>query len=334
MSGERIIVVRALGGLGDVLTAVPALKRLRRAFPAAHISYLGLEAVRGVVARLGGLIDAFIAFPGFPGIPEQPFQPERLAAFLAAPPGADLAIQMHGSGSVSNVFTALLGARQTLGYHIPGLWAPAPGSPAFPDALREAERWTALVAQLGATEGDATPGFALSAAERAAPAGFGLPPRSAIIHPGASDPRRRWPPRRFAEVADMLARQGHALVLTGTITEAGLCAEVAEAMQAPAHNLCGKTGLGEMAGLVAGAALVVTNDTGTAHLAEAFGTPSVTIFIASDPARWAAADRARHVIVGRGVPDVPVGAPPHGLSPSLPGVDQALAAVTSLMEMA
>ncbi|OQW45667.1 MAG: hypothetical protein A4S16_00260 [Proteobacteria bacterium SG_bin6] len=335
MSG-RILVMRALGGLGDVLTAVPALKRLRHAHPEAEITYLGLEQVRPVVARYAELIDAFLPFPGFPGIVEQPFAIDRLSAFLAeraAAPRIDLAIQMHGSGSVSSVFTALFGAARFAGYHVPGLWAPEGSSP-FPDHLREADRWLALVERLGCTEGDAAPEFPLATADRAAPDALGLGRHYALIHPGASDPRRRWPPDRFAAVADMLARAGHAIVLTGTANEAAVVEAVAGSMAAPAANLCGGTTLGEMAGLVAGAALVVTNDTGTAHLAEAFATPSVTIFIASDPARWGAADRLRHVAVGRGVPDVPIGAPPHDIAPSLPRFEQVMAAATSLMELA
>ncbi|MBX9815927.1 MAG: hypothetical protein A4S12_09495 [Proteobacteria bacterium SG_bin5] len=333
---KRVLVMRALGGLGDVLTAVPALERLRHAHPVAEITYMGLEQVRSVVARYPALVDAFLPFPGFPGIVEAPFAVERLAGFLAdraGVPGFDLAIQMHGSGSVSNVFTALLGARRFAGYHVPGLWAPE-GSAPFPDHLREADRWLALVERLGCTEGAASPDFPLSAEERAAPARFGLARRYALIHPGASDPKRRWPPARFAQVADRLAREGHDIVLTGTPGEAALCAAVEAEMGARAQNLCGATDLGAMGGLVAGAALVVTNDTGTAHLAEALAAPSVTIFIASDPARWGAADRARHVAVGAGVPDVPIGAPPHGIAPSLPSVDQVLRAATSLMEMA
>ena len=336
MSAGRILVLRALGGLGDVLTAVPALKRLRHAYPASEITYLGLEAVRPVVARYPALIDAFLPFPGFPGIVEQPFEAERLLGFLADRAEAapfDLAVQMHGSGSVSNVFAALIPARRFAGYHVPGLWAPA-GSAPFPDALREADRWLSLVEALVCRAGDAAPEFPLTDEERTTPRRLGLSPRYALIHAGASDPKRRWPPERFAAVATMLARQGHDIVLTGTSNEVPIVAAVEAAMAAPACNLCGKTDLGEMAGLVAGAALVVTNDTGTAHLAEAFATPSVTIFIASNPARWAAADRLRHAVVGQGVPDVPIGVAAHDIAPSLPCVEQVLAATTTLMELA
>jgi ADP-heptose:LPS heptosyltransferase len=65
-------------------------------------------------------------------------------------------------------------------------------------------------------------------------------------------------------------------------------------MSAPVVDLTGRTSLGALGALVEGACLVVTNDTGVGHLADALATPSVRIFRASDPARWAALDTARH----------------------------------------
>src|SRR5690606_36419964 len=109
----RIAVVRSLHGLGDMLCAVPALTALRRANPDAHISLIGLPACRWMLERFGALIDALLPFPGFPGIPEQPPIPGALARFFGAARANpfDLAIQMHGCGTVSNAFTVLLGAR-------------------------------------------------------------------------------------------------------------------------------------------------------------------------------------------------------------------------------
>ena len=126
----RICIVRALGGIGDVLCAVPALKRIRRRFPDAHIEYIGLPQVQDIVARYPHLVDRFLAFPGFPGVTEASFETARLCEWLSerrTEPKIDIALQMHGSGSVTNVFTAMLEPRRLVAYHLPGLWCPDAG---------------------------------------------------------------------------------------------------------------------------------------------------------------------------------------------------------------
>jgi ADP-heptose:LPS heptosyltransferase len=105
-------------------------------------------------------------------------------------------------------------------------------------------------------------------------------------------------------------------------------------MTAPAIDLAGGTDLGVAAALIASAAIVVTNDTGTSHLAAALGTPSVTLFQASDPARWAPLDRARHRIAGRGLPDAVPGRPQPIAAATPPDVPEVLAEVGRLVRLA
>ena len=65
-------------------------------------------------------------------------------------------------------------------------------------------------------------------------------------------------------------------------------------MSGPCVNLGGFTTLGTLAALMEGARLVVCNDTGISHLAAALRTPSVVVFVSSDPRRWAPLDATRH----------------------------------------
>ena len=334
----EIGVVRALGGIGDVLCVVPALKRLRAAVSDARVTYIGLPQVESVVARYPGLVDRFLAFPGFPGVPEYPFERDELVAWLDArrrEPEFDIAIQLHGSGSVTNVFTGLLAATRTLAYHVPGLWKPAPDSPPFPDHLPEVARWTGLVDTLwsagAATNVDDAPEFPVTDDERGALRALMPPGRYAVVHAGASDARRRWPPEHFARVADALAGQGLTVVLTGVSSEAGIIAAVQAHMRSRVVDLCARTTLGQTAALIEAAAVVVTNDTGTSHLAAALRVPSVVIFIASDPARWAPADAALNVAVGQGVNDISIGSAADARSASHPSVDHVLAAAIRLI---
>lgn len=301
----RVAVFRALA-LGDQLNAVPALRALRAALPDARITLIGLPWSRGWVHRFSQYLDDFLEFPGYPGIPEVAFEPTRLTTFLQAVQADpfDLVIQLHGSGLASNPFCALLGARAMAGFYLPGGWCPDPDRfVPYPGHLHEARRYLALMDHLGAPSRGEELEFPLADDERTAAWALAgkhglLPGRFACLHPGASAPARRWPLEHFAAVGDALAQRGLRVVLTGTPGEAPLTAEVAARMQAPAVDLAGRTSLGELGALLEHARLLVANDTGVSHLAAALSVPSVIVFLASDPRRWAPLDDRLHRVVG------------------------------------
>jgi ADP-heptose:LPS heptosyltransferase len=131
------------------------------------------------------------------------------------------------------------------------------------------------------TDDDALEHAATLAAHRLTPG------RYVVLHPGASSPTRRWPVERYAAVGDGLAADGWDVVLTGVGQEREISAAVRDRMRAPATDLTGATGLGGLAALLRDSALLVGNDTGSAHLAAAVGARSVTVFLPGDPVRWA-----------------------------------------------
>ncbi len=299
---QQIAVVRALRGLGDLLCVVPALRALRCGLPDAHLTLIGLPSAAWFVRRFYGYLDGLIEFPGYPGIPEAAVSVADLPSFLARMQAMrfDLAIQMHGSGGASNPFTVLLGARHTSGFFVPGQYCPDPERfIAYPEEEPEIRRHLRLVERLGLPlQGDHLefPVYGEDRAELARlPECAGLRPGGYVcLHPGAHDPARRWPPKLFAQAADGLADEGLQVVLTGAKEEAPLVEAVARQLAAPATNLAGRTSLGALAALLEGACLLISNDTGVSHLAAALRTPSVVIFLASDPERWAPLDRELH----------------------------------------
>ncbi|HEX6998739.1 MAG TPA: glycosyltransferase family 9 protein [Gammaproteobacteria bacterium] len=285
-----------------MLCAVPALRALRNRYPQAHITLIGSASCVWFVRRFGTLLDSLLPFPGYPGIPEQPYSPGTLAAFIdrARAEPYDLAIQMHGSGIVTNAFTALLGARRVAGLYRPGFFRPSAAT-FFPyaEAGSEVRRCLYLAESLGCPAQGEELAFPVADADRQALQAHPLlgkleRRRFVCIHPGARDPARRWPAERFARVADEIATRGYRVVLTGTAAERATAAAVATRMTHAALNAAGETSLGATAALLERCALLVTNDTGVSHLAAALRTPSVVIFLASDPDRWAPLDRARH----------------------------------------
>lgn len=99
---------------------------------------------------------------------------------------------------------------------------------------------------------------------------------------GASAARRQWPVESFAALGDALWKGRNLLpVLLGGPEEADLAERFRAASRSPSLDLVGRTGLGELAALVAGLRLLVTNDTGTMHLAAGLGAPVLAIFLAT-----------------------------------------------------
>lgn len=307
-SPRRVAVFRALQ-LGDLLCAVPALRALRGALPNAHITLISLPWARNFVDRFDAYLDDFLEFPGFPGLPERTFDVEQFPTFLSRAHEAkfDLAIQLHGSGSFVNPLLLLLGAGSNAGYYLPGDWCPDNERffP-YPNDLPEVRRHLALMSFLGAPNCGEHLEFPLrvrdydelQAIEEARSL---VPGRYVCVHPGARYQSRRWGAERFAAVADELARRGFDIVITGSGWEAELAREVERAMHLPAINLAGLTTLGSLAALLAGARLLISNDTGVAHVAAGLNLPSVVVVTGSDPQRWAPLDSHLHPTVSHRV---------------------------------
>lgn len=109
--------------------------------------------------------------------------------------------------------------------------------------------------------------------------------RYVVLHPGTSAPARAWPADRFRSACIQLAELGHTVLVTGSAGEAELTAYVADGVGV---DLGGRLDLRRLAGVLAGADVVVVGNTGPAHLAAAVGTPIVSLYAPTVPAvRWA-----------------------------------------------
>lgn len=302
-SYSTIGVFRALQ-LGDMLCAVPSLRALRERWPHAKVTLIGLPWQRELLARFPEYVDDLVVFPGYPGLPEQAYDGRRLAEFLDEMNARsfDLLLQMHGNGTVVNPVIALCGARETAGFCSDNAYCPDPDRYIdYPEDQHEIERLLSLMRHIG-LETEHSLEFPIREDERLE--FYRLANRYrlnvnmfACIHPGARDPARRWPVANFIRVARHLLANGVPVVVTGTRAEAKIGEEISAATGRRVVNLVGRTSLGTLAALIDNARLLVCNDTGVSHIAAARQTPSVVIFSASDPARWAPIERAYHFIV-------------------------------------
>lgn len=299
-------ILRALQ-LGDLLCAVPTLRAFRSAWPKAEIVLIGLPWARVFVERFDHLVDGFREFPGHPWLPEREPAVGEFSGFLAAIQADrfDLAIQLHGSGVVTNPIVALFGASRSAGFHAAGMPCPDPETfRPWPDRGLEIHRLLALPEFLGLPTAGEHLEFPIrdsdrSALETVAGPDFPATGRYICIHPGASIPERRWPVDRFAAVADAIAAREFSVVLTGTAAEAELTRAVAGTANPGCLDLAGKTDLGTLGALIEGARLLVCNDTGVSHVAAGLGVPSVIISTGDNPERWAPIDRDRHRVLCR-----------------------------------
>jgi len=278
---RRIAVLRA-NALGDYLFVVPALEALRAAYPGAEITLLGDAWHAPFLAGRPGPVDRVAVVPRVPGVRGGPPDPEdHVAAWLAAmraePP--DIALQLHGGGRFSNPFVASLGARVTAGLRAEDA-PPLDRWIAYVYYQPEVLRYLEAVALVGAPPVVLEPRLAVTPADRAeAEAVLGPPGRPrALLHPGATDPRRRWPEERFGALARTLAQRGMDVIVTGVPSEAEVVEAVRAAAGVPVRVLMGDVSIGGLAAVLADAAVVVSNDTGPLHLARAVGTPTVGLY--------------------------------------------------------
>lgn len=294
---RRIAVLRAQG-LGDTVFVLPALAALRAAYPGAHVTLLGGPLQRALLEGRG-VVDEVFVLPTIEGVTAPEGAPTDSSAVEAAVATLrvrcfDLALQLHGGGRYSNRLVSRLNARMTAGCATPDA---VPLDRSMPHAYyqNEVERWLEVVSLVGATRLESEPHLLLTPRdldEAATVLGDGREP-VVTLHPGAGDPRRRWPLDRFVEVGHAVAEAGARVVLVGSEADQPSTAVLSNALPG-STDAAGRVGLGGLAGVLAAASVHVGNDSGPLHLARAVGTRTVGIFWCANLINAAALGRRRH----------------------------------------
>jgi ADP-heptose:LPS heptosyltransferase len=299
-----VLALRALG-LGDLLTAVPALRGLAAAFPDHPRMLAGPRGLAPVVALLHPVLSDLIDMPGWvagEGGGPDPALASRL-------PTDAVAVNLHGRGPESDLL--LLDARPSrlIAFAHPDVPETA-GGPAWEEDEHEVARWCRLLWAHGLP---------------ADPDALDLPhrglrdPRLTLIHPGAASAARRWPADRWAVVARGERARGRRILVTGSPAERPLAEAVAVAAGLGSEAVAAGTDLGELIDLVASAGRIACGDTGVAHLATALRTPSVILFGPTSPDCWGPPpDRPWHRAIWHGR---------CGGDPNAPTLDPGLAAI-------
>jgi ADP-heptose:LPS heptosyltransferase len=286
LAGVGEIHVLRPGGLGDTVFVLPALAALRAAYPEARLVLLG-DATQRTWLEGRDLVDEVMPLPL--AVLEMLSSPAEtgeggageIEAFLEAEVrrNIDLAVQLYGGGARSNVLLRRLGARQAIGLQdvgAPDLDRAVPYRYYQPEVFRALE----VAGLAGARPVTLDPWVPVVARDRHEVARLSVDERVplAVLHPGAGDPRRRWPADRFAGLADRLIDAGATVILAGGPGDTGVVAAVEAAMEREPLTALDRLSVSGLVGLLDRADLLVGNDSGPLHLARAVGCPTVGIF--------------------------------------------------------
>lgn len=283
--------------IGDVILATATLQALRRAYPAAQITWAVGQWSRGVLEG-HDLLDALLD-TGTGALPLT--SPREFARFVGQMRAGhyDLLVSLVRSPLMSAA-ALLSGIPQRAGLDSAGrgfgYTVRAPVDPQQP--RHEAEIYLDVARALGLEVRDCHANVPVHPADAQAASailrGAGIGERYLMLNPaGGQNPgmtltAKRWPPGHFAALADRLAQALDAqIVLLAGPGDATLLAAVSRELALPHAALAGRLTFGQAAAAARGARVYIGNDTGMTHLAAAAGARTVMILGPSDPARYA-----------------------------------------------
>jgi ADP-heptose:LPS heptosyltransferase len=283
---KKIAVLRA-NALGDYIFVLPALQALRETFPAAEIVLLGRAWHKEYLQGRPGPVDRVVVVPLYGGISEREgyvADEAILSAFFhkMQQEEFDIAFQLHGGGRNSNPFLLRLGAKLTAGLKTPDAASLNINVP-YVYYFNETMRYLEVVGRVGAKTKNIEPKIEVTDNDlQEAKSIINNPDDKplAVIHPGASDIKRRWPGSNFAVIADYLTELGYHVCITGLAWEREIVDAVINNMvyKNTVQDLSDKLSLGGSTGLLSLSAIVISNDTGPLHVARALQRPSIGIF--------------------------------------------------------
>lgn len=278
--------------LGNFLCVIPAIRSLKKSFPQATISFIGLPWAKIIIPRFASYFNDFIEFPGYPGLTEQ-IRLNKFIPFLKKvwKEKFDVIFQMQNDGQIANSLVSLFKSKFLVGFCRGNNYRSHTGLfMEYSDQDSESRRYLKLIESLGLQTDSGELEFPLINEDytellKLAPKNL-LTQRYACIYPVAHEKGKRLPLELFAFIADTCAASGLEVMFTGEKRERELAPGIIKYMKYSARNLAGKTSLGGTAALIKNASLLVSNDTGISYVAAALKTPSVFFAISSDTKKW------------------------------------------------
>jgi heptosyltransferase-1 len=292
----RNILIIKPSSLGDIVHALPALASLRASFPQSKISWLVRPAFAPLLECVSG-IDQLLLFDRklLGGWWYHPSVFRALLRFLEdlRQRHFDLVLDLQGLFRTA-FFAYRSGCPRRYGMSIAregaGLFYTHKVKP-FSDTFHLIDYYNRIVAQVGGkilcTDCKINPPDWATASLRNKLAAGGIADKPyAVLIPGSAHRSKCWTTVRFAKIAEKLAQELNLSVVgAGIASENILVEQLRQNTSIPVLNLAGQTNIPELAALLKQARLVISNDTGPGHLAQALKTPTVLIFGHTNPLR-------------------------------------------------
>src|SRR5215468_1135644 len=326
---SRILLIKP-SALGDVVHTIPVLVKLRARYPRARIDWL-ITPENAEIVRCHPALSNVVLFArrDFSKKGRKGRAMLDFLDLLKQIRGAkyDLVIDMHGQVR-SAFFSLISGARVRIGFDRPikrtptmsaehdlknvpnhgwrgareGSWIAYTHRIPIPTLdVHAIDRYLWVGSLLGLDDEPAQLAIHLSPEtirtverlleEHGVPAGKPL----IVLVPGTIWETKHWTIEGFAGVACEFLREGFAVALAGTKRDGARCRQIAAAAPGTV-NLCGKTTPADLAGLIQRAEVVVTNDSGSMHVAASLSKPIVSVFGPTNPVHIGPYQRPESVV--------------------------------------
>ncbi|MBK6880126.1 MAG: lipopolysaccharide heptosyltransferase II [Elusimicrobia bacterium] len=257
------ILVRAPNWLGDAVMCTPLLRRL--AAQGHALDVLCRPSVAGVFQGAPGVDAVWVSPRGeSPWATARELKKRRYERAVILPPSFGSALAPCLAGIPERVGWSSDFRRLLLTRAVP-----------VDERFHYVRRYLALIGE----EGAEVPSTDLYFPEAPAPGGWAgdLTGRLLAVAPGSRAPARRWDPERFAETINRLPPSWAGAVLLGAPEDAPVAARVESLCRRPVRNLCGKTTLPALAGVLKNCAALLTNESGLMHVGWAVDRPLVVV---------------------------------------------------------
>lgn len=290
---KKIVLLRA-NGLGDLIVTLPAIKAIRKTYPDAELVLLAKPWHKNFLEKGRTPIDRVEVIPVIKNIREEVELKENkneIEIFFKKMQKEqfDIAVHFQGKGVASSSFLNKLNARVTVGLSCSEA-EPINRTLSYYYYQSEIIRFLEVAKLIGAKELELEPEIEIFEKDKKEVSKFlelhQVKKPFIVFHATAKDQRRVWPGEKFAELANILSKKGYTIIFSGTKEEEESINKIRAEINYPTINSSSEISLGGLAYLMQVSDLVISNDTGPLHLAQAVKAKTVGIYWAPNLINW------------------------------------------------